>query len=268
MIIASENNFDSSDIGSSVIEPRKNAENLILEALVYLRGSLPANGGTFGPPSLPRQKEDLQKWATGLDLILNPSELPPKVVRGGQEHELFHDEITDRYFKVTRNGVFGLSPGIDLALVSSAADPRRFHLWEANPIDYLERLFLQNLLVPDLNTFEGLIVQGDDMAIVTSQPRFDIVAVTSGEIDQWFETLGFSKITDSSYYRQEDNLGIFDAHDKNLVRGDEETLIPFDVIPCHPAGGFLQFINDTLESGHTLHAVRNVTTNPRKSVKD
>ncbi|MES2659331.1 MAG: hypothetical protein V4689_11995 [Verrucomicrobiota bacterium] len=52
--------------------------------------------------------------------MLSPSDLPAKVIRGGQEHELYHDENTDRYFKVTRNGVFGLSPGIELALVSSA----------------------------------------------------------------------------------------------------------------------------------------------------
>ncbi len=107
-------------------------------------------------------------------------DLPPKVIKGGQEHDLFHDEPSDRYFKVTRNGVFGLSPGIELALVSSSQDARRFHLWEASPLEYLERLHLQNLLVPGLNTLEGLIAQpGDEMAIVTSQPRFDIVPVTT-----------------------------------------------------------------------------------------
>ena len=35
---------------------------------------------------------------------------------------------------------------------------------------------------------------------------------------------------------------------------------PFDVIPCHPAGGFLAFIEATLAAGHTLRAVRTVTT--------
>jgi hypothetical protein len=196
-----------------------------------------------------------------LGLLLNATDLPAKVIRGGQEHELFHDETTDRYFKVTRNGVFGLSPGIELALVSSAQDARRFHLWEASPLEYLERLHLQNLLVPGLNALEGLIVQpGDDMAIVTSQPRFDIVPVTTAEIDTWFASLGFAKITDAAYYRAEDNLGVFDAHDKNLVRADEDVLVPFDVIPCHPAGGFLAFIEETLAAGHTLRAIRTVTT--------
>ena len=109
-------------------------------------------------------------------------------------------------------------------------------------------MLLQNQLVPDLNQLEGLIDQGDDLAIVTSQPRFDIVAVTQEEIDAWFVAQGFEKVTASGYYRAEDNLGVFDAHSKNLVRF-EDTFIPFDVIPCRPAGGFLQFIADTLAKG-------------------
>lgn len=235
--------------------------DLVLAALDFLRGSVSADVGTCGSPTLARQKEDLRQWADRLGLLLSPEDLPARVIRGGQEHELFHDEATDRYFKVTRNGVFGLSPGIELALVSSAQDARRFHLWEASPIEYLERLHLQNLLVPGLNAFEGLIVQpGDEMAIVTSQPRFDIVPVDTGEIDVWFASLGFVKITDAAYYRAEDNLGVFDAHDKNLVRAAEDVLVPFDVIPCHPAGGFLAFIEEAIAAGHTLRAIRTVTT--------
>lgn len=197
-------------------------------------------------------------------MLLSADDLPSKTVRGGQEHDLFHDTARDRYFKVTRYGVFGLSPGIELALVSSAEDDRRFHLWEATPLEYLERLDLHNLLVPRLNFLEGVITQADgDLAIVTSQPRFDIVPVTSEEIDAWFAAQGFRKVTEAAYYRGEDNLGVFDAHDKNVVRAGE-VLVPFDVIPCRPAGGFLKFIEDTLSAGHTLRAVRKVTTTPRQ----
>ena len=115
--------------------------DLILAALDHLRGGLPADGGTCGPPTLARQKEDLRQWADCLGLL---------------------------------------------------------HLAE---------------------------------------------------------------ITDGAYYGAEDNLGVFDAHDKNLVRADEDVLVPFDVIPCHPAGGFLDFIEETLTAGHTLRAIRTVTTN-------
>ena len=97
------------------------------------------------------------------------------------------------------------------------------------------------------------------MAIVTSQPRFDLVPVTTSGIDVWFASLGFQKVTDAASYRSEDNPGIFDAHDKNLVRAGD-LLVPFDVIPCRPAGGFLAFIEETLAAGHQLGAIRTVTT--------
>ena len=236
------------------------AGDLVLAALDFIGGGLSGDGETSGPPTLAGQEARLREWADRLGVLLNPADLPKKVIRGGQEHELFHDEATDRYLKVTRNGVFGLSPGIELALVSSAQDARRFHLWEATPIEYLERLALQNLLVPGLNRLEGIIHQSNgDLAIVTSQPRFEIIPVSVPEIDAWFAAFGFEKITDSAYYRIADNLGVFDAHDKNLVRAGED-LIPFDVIPCRPAGGFLTFIEETLAAGHSLRAVRCVTT--------
>lgn len=258
--MSSENEADAAKPRPPADQRGEDAKDLVFAALDFLRGGLSSNGGASGAPALAWQKENLRQWSEHLGLLLNPEELPQKVLRGGQEHDLYHDEIADRYFKVTRNGVFGLSPRIELSLVSSADDPRRFHLWEASPMEYLERLHLQNLLVPGLNTLEGLIVQADgDMAIVTSQPRFDIVPVSTREIDEWFSSLGFVKITDAAYYRIDDNLGVFDAHDKNLVRADE-VLVPFDVIPCHPAGGFLEFIDEAIASGHRLSAVRTVAT--------
>jgi len=246
--------------GEAPAHSRADGAHLILAAFDHLRGVSAAGIGTSGPPTLAWQKENLRQWARGLGLLLDASRIVPRLERGGQEHDWFREG--ERVFKVTRDGIFGLSPGIDLALVSSDMDARRFHLWEASPMEYLERLLLQNQLVPGLNRLEGIIDQSDDLAIVTSQPRFDIVPVTVAEIDEWFAAQGFQKVTSSGYYRAEDNLAIFDAHAKNLVRF-EDTLIPFDVIPCRPAGGFLQFIADTLAAGHTVTAVRTVSTGKR-----
>lgn len=224
-------------------------------ALAHLRRSLSRDGRPPGESSFASQEACLAEWAESLGLLLNPDDLPSKAVKGGQEHDLWHEEPTDRYWKLTKNRVFGLNPGIDLALVSSAEDARRFHLWEATPLQYLERLELHNLLVPDLNRLEGVISQPGDLSIVTSQPRFDIIAVSQREIDEWFESLGFAKVAEAAYFRKEDNLGVFDAHDKNVIRAGD-TLMPFDVIPCLPEGGFLDFIRDTLAAGHSLRAVR------------
>lgn len=254
-----EGNKDSSNSRPPADQRGTDADDLVLAAIDFVRGIHETGGSPSGTPSLARQKESLREWANRLGLLLDAENFVGRLTRGGQEHDFYRDG--ERVFKVTRNGVFGLSPGIELALVSSARDARRFHLWEATPLEYLERLHLQNLLVPGLNSLEGIIIQpGDEMAIVTSQPRFEIVPVSTHEIDTWFASFGFIKITEAAYYRAEDNLGVFDAHDKNLVRAGEDVLVPFDVIPCHPAGGFLRFIEETIAAGHSLRAVRTVTT--------
>ncbi len=254
----SENEPDSEIPHPPAHQRGADGADLVLSALDHLRGISSAGGAALGPPPLARQEAGLREWADRLGLLLNAAAINSRLTRGGQEHDIYDEG--ERVIKVTRNGVFGFSPGIELALVSSAEDARRFHLWDATPLEYLERLHLQNFLVPGLNALEGVIVQpGDEMSIVTSQPRFEIVPVTTAEIDAWFASFGFGKITDSAYYRAADNLGIFDAHDKNVVRAGD-ILIPFDVIPCHPAGGFLAFIEETLAAGHTLRAVRTVTT--------
>jgi hypothetical protein len=257
-------NSEPPDNTGQLSEAASNSEaagpNLVRAALDFVSRSASPDGGASGTPTISRQKADLRQWAQSAGLLLTPDSLPTIPVRGGQEHDLYHDTSTDRYFKVTRNGVFGLSPSIELALVSSAEDARRFHLWEATPLEYLDRLDLHNQIVPQLNQLEGILVQADgDMAIVTSQPRFDIVPVSEAEIDAWFAAQGFTRVTRSAYYRQEDNLGVFDAHDKNVIRAGE-LLVPFDVIPCHPSEGFLKFIEDTLGQGHTLTAERTVST--------
>lgn len=245
--------------------PRADGADPVLQALDHVRGSPSPDGDPSGAPPLARQESALREWAQSSGLLLTADHLPQIVLRGGQEHDLFHDLQTDRYVKVTRNGMFGLSPGIELDLVSSGQDGRRFHLWEATPLEYLQRLALHNVLVPDLNRLEGVLSQADgDLAIVTSQPRFAQVPVTQSEIDAWFAAQGFRRVTSCGYYREEDNLGVFDAHDRNVLRA-ADTLVPFDVIPCRPSGGFLQFIAETLASGHSVEAVRTVTTAPRSS---
>jgi len=258
--VSNEPDIPSDPAGAPAPQPRGDGEDLVRAARDYLRGRLSADRAASGASSFARQEACLREWAEGLGLVLTPDDLPAAIIRGGQEHNLYHDEAADRYIKVTRHGVFGLSPGIELALVSSSQDARRFHLWEAMPLEYLDRLVLQNELVPGLNRFEGVLaLPGGGIAIATSQPRFDLVPVTTAEIDAWFAAQGFEKVASAAYCRAEDNLGVFDAHDKNVIRAGE-LLVPFDVIPCRPGGGFLKFIEDTLAAGHTLRSVRTVTT--------
>ena len=244
---------------------RDDGEDRIVAALDHLHEVLQGSGDPYWKTDTFCQKGCLQKWAEGLGLRLDSEPILPLLKRGGQEHDYFLDEENDRCIKLTRSGVFGLMPGIDLTLVPSDQDARRFHLWEASPFEYLERLRLQNLITPGINRLEGIVVQDDDLAICISQPRLEIIPVTQEEIDAWFVSLGFEIVTSAAYYRREDNLGIFDAHDKNVVRSpvDSTVLIPFDVIPVQPDGGFLDFIQATIDAGGTLQVVRTAHTTTR-----
>ncbi len=253
----------SSDGQEEIHNPREAAAHcqtggghLIKKALRHLQRVLPSGGGTFRSPPLARQKACLREWANGLGLLLEPASLFERLQRGGQEHDIALDG--DRVLKATRNGIFGLTPGLELSLISGIGDNRRFHLWEATPMEYLERLWLQNRLVPGLNSLEGILAeeeQDGEIAIVIAQPRFDFHPVTQPEIDAWFADKGFRKITASGYYRAGDNLGVFDAHDRNVLRFERD-LIPFDVIPCRPGGGFLQFIENSLAGGQPVVELR------------
>ncbi len=240
-------------------------EDRVVAALHHLREVLSGSSSSHWETDSFRQKTCLTKWAKDLGLYLDFEAILPLLKKGGQEHDYFYQEDSARCVKVTREGVFGLTPGIDLALVADSQDARRFQLWEASPFQYLERLRLQNLITPDLNRLEGVFHQNEDLAIVISQPRFDLNYVTQIEIDKWFEAQGFTTITKSAYYCAENNLAIFDAHDRNVVRSslDPTILIPFDVIPVQPDGGFLDFIQETLAAGHSLEAVRSSRTTSR-----
>ncbi len=252
-----ENEFPKEHTGEASHLSREDEGDNLKACLRYLRKSLQGDRKAPWSPSFSREEKSLAEWARSVGLLIEDLSYLSQFKRGGQEHDIF--EAGERIFKITKNGIFGLKAGIDLALVSSDQDARRFHLWEATPYQYLERLALQNQLVPSLNKLEGVIKPSvNEIAIITSQPLLKIEPVTVSEIDKWFSDLAFRKIANSAYYREEDNLGIFDAHDKNLVRNGN-TLIPFDVIPCHPDGGFLSFIQDSLKAGHTLTSVRSTT---------
>ena len=240
-------------------------QDRVYTALTHLESVLQTDGDTHWKEDPTSQKTVITAWAEDLGLLLSADEISPHLRRGGQEHDIFEDEPSQRIIKVTRNGVFGLTPGIELELVSSGNDPRRLHLWDATPYHYLQRLHLQNLRFPGLNNFEGIIIHNGELSMVISQPRFDIIAVSEDEIDAWFDSIGFKKIASASYYREEDNLGIFDAHDKNVLRShlDHSILIPFDVIPCHPSPNFLNFIQSAIAENIQLHTERSTHTSDR-----
>jgi hypothetical protein len=244
---------------------RDDGEDLIITAQAHLRASTRRDGKTPWETTTANQKRCLKDRAESRGIFIELSHYADSLKKGGQEHEVIPKET--HYLKITRSGYFGFQPGIELAMVNATEDARRFHLWEATPWEYLERLRLQNLLTNNINTLIGFTADADDLAFVISQPRFKLIPVTQDEIDQWFISLGFEQVTNSAYYRKADNLAIFDAHDKNVIRSstNPNLLIPFDIIPVQPSKGFLKFIQDTLSTNATLQVIRSSHTTTRSS---
>lgn len=64
------------------------ADDRILAALAHLKASAGAIGEAQWKDSPFRQKGSLKEWADGLGLRLNASDYLPRLVRGGQEHDV------------------------------------------------------------------------------------------------------------------------------------------------------------------------------------
>lgn len=247
--------------GEAAAERGADAGDRIVAALDHFRDVLSRDGDSSWEEEYRPQEACLRTWAEDQHLLLKPDDCP-EFRRGGQEHDVSFDDASGRVFKLTRHGVFGFTPGINIEVVSDGDDSRRFNLWDATPYRYLERLLLQNELTPGLNRLEGVVSYGNEVAIMISQTRFPLNPVSQSEIDQWFASRGFEWIANAAYYRKEDNLAVFDAHDKNVIRVGED-LVPFDIIPVRPSGGFQAFIEDTIKAGAGLRAKRTTRTTDR-----
>ena len=233
-------------------------------AFAFLRGVLSENGGSPWATSSADQEGRLLEWASHVGLLLNLGDLPAERLKGGQEHDLLKPLVNGRIWKVTKNGYFGLTPGLELALVPQGEDGRRFHLWESGIYSYLERLTLQNALFGQINKLEGFLSVDGALSVVISQLVYSALPVDQKAIDAWFLSHGFESIASAAYYRRQDNMGIFDAHDKNVI-WDGQDFIPFDVIPCRPDGGFLAFIEQTLAENKTITPDRTIRTTDHPS---
>lgn len=129
---------------------------------------------------------------------------------------------------------------------------------------YLRRLMLLNEVFPDVAmTLEGFIRAPHRLEVVTLQDYVpgrllgDIAAEVGGHevrrlIEGWFTRRGFAKLylndqpgPSHAWYREGDNLAVFDAKPANLLEWDG-SLRPIDVNPVRPAGTLLKAIRAAL----------------------
>jgi len=150
--------------------------------------------------------------------------------KGGEEHRVRFDEQSDRYWKATYPGRSGYT--------MIAAHDGLVEMVHATPLEYLERLLLQNRLFGDDNQLEAISEEPGGMVILTSQRNIPGTDATLTEIELYFRSMWFQPLHglnvanpgSLSFYRDLDEIAIFDAHRANLVKHDTGHIIPIDLI--------------------------------------
>ena len=117
----------------------------------------------------------------------------------------------------------------------------------ALPLEYFDRLRLQNVLFSDDIRFEGVALEGEKLVIVTSQETVLGTDVSADEMTTFMAKLWFKPLTGLSlgrpgalaFYRDLDEVAAFDAHPGNFVKDDNGVVLPIDLILLR-ADGALQ----------------------------
>ena len=108
---------------------------------------------------------------------------------------------------------------------------------EATPFEYLSRLQLFNRTFSDFIDFQGVIDEPGKEAIVTAQPFVPGNASTDEEVAAFMAARGFAVVPgvvagrrDSiSYFRESDNVAVFDTHGENFLTFGPKTA-PIDAL--------------------------------------
>jgi hypothetical protein len=148
----------------------------------------------------------------------------------GEEHRVWFDTRLQRYFKATHPGRFGFSV---VALPDGSLE-----LTGGTPLEYLERLLLQNSLFGDDVRLEGVASETGGSVVFTSQPNLGGNPVTQDEMVAFMAKLWFQPLRGLSlgrpgalaFYRDLDEVAAFDAHPGNFVKDDNGVVLPIDLV--------------------------------------
>ena len=187
-------------------------------------------GGTAG--EFARQARQLLAWARRNGRLIDRRLEERFVALGGVEHEVFLDDATGRWLKITmpgkggkelhareEEGGFGVRP----TLVTE----------DALPSAYLRRLRLANDRLGDDFWLHGVIAHPAGPRMVVSQRDIDGEPASPAEIARHFVTAGYAQVNAKTFYEPEKNLLVSDAHTANVFK-TSVGVAPFDVCVQQP----------------------------------
>jgi hypothetical protein len=161
-------------------------------------------------------------------------------LQGGVEHDVILDAVTGTVLKFTKPNKAAYAVNFDLGT------PRMI---PATPLEYLDRLQLQNRIFGDNIRFVGIAGTAGQRRIVTRQ---DIVTGRPAwweEIVRMMTDLGFTKLRHNHGIGYEDSYAflradavVFDMRPANVFVTDDGIVVPVDCIPARLPRGKRAFM--------------------------
>ena len=211
-------------------QPRGSSEGTLESAARLLRGVASPDGATSSSQRRVlqgRQERDLEIWAKSNGCWLEPEIALDGFIRGGEEHRVRPRD--DVFEKATYPGRYGFT------VIPYNGQPTLTH---ALPGEYLERLLLANRIFGDSMKLVGVTREPEGLVVLTTQPTVVGDAATGDEMIGYFAARRFQLIPgfcagykgSLSFYRDLDQVAVFDAHPANVLRDRSGILLPIDAV--------------------------------------
>lgn len=133
----------------------------------------------------------------------------------------------DVFAKATYAGRYGFT------VIAAMSAPT---LTNALPAEYLNRLLLSNRVFDDEVKLVGVTLEPDGMVVVTTQPTIVGTAASLEDMLDFFARRRFAPLPgfcagykgSLSFYRDLDQVAVFDAHPANFIRDRRGIILPID----------------------------------------
>ena len=198
-------------------------------------GHREASGQPNGPQAhtaeeFARQARQILAWARRQGRLIDRRLEDRLVALGGVEHEVFLDDTTGRWLKLTMPG----KGGKELHAREEGVGVRPTLLTEdALLSSYLRRLVLANGRLGDDFWLHGVMPHPDGPRLVVSQRHIQGEPAAPPEIARHFVAAGYELVNAKTFYQPEKNLLVSDAHTANVFR-TPLGVAPFDVCVQQP----------------------------------
>lgn len=175
----------------------------------------------------------LVEWAIDTGCFYEGSE-PLK--EGGREHDLTFDSASGSWIKFTKPSCAGYVVSFETGM--PALEP-------GLPLEYLQRLILQNELFSDQINFVGIGGSKRQPRIMTRQPDIigeaaedeEIIRMMTRDLDFKCLEPRFSVGYQDSLAFVRGDVAVFDLRSANVVRTEQGLIIPIDAIPVRLDAG-------------------------------